>query len=43
MAKRRKGRREVRRSPHTEATYICDSGGEEIVVPEDMPAGSHQD
>lgn len=26
-----------------EATYICDSCGEEIVVPVDVSAGSHQD
>ncbi|MDA1038856.1 MAG: CPXCG motif-containing cysteine-rich protein [Planctomycetota bacterium] len=26
-----------------EATYICDSCGEEIVVPVDISAGSHQD
>jgi transcription elongation factor Elf1 len=43
MAKRKKGRWKVRRSPHAEATYICDSCGEEIVVPVDISAGSHQD
>ncbi len=42
MAKRKKRRREVRRSPHAEATYICDSCGEEIVVPVDISAGAHQ-
>lgn len=26
-----------------DATYICDSCGEEIVVPIDVTAGSHQD
>lgn len=26
-----------------EATYVCDSCGEEIVVPVDVSAGSHQD
>ena len=26
-----------------EATYICDSCGEEIVVPVDVSAGNHQD
>jgi transcription elongation factor Elf1 len=43
MAKRKKHRRKARRSPHAEATYICDSCGEEIVVPVDISAGSHQD
>jgi transcription elongation factor Elf1 len=42
MAKRKKRRREVRRLPHADATYICDSCGEEIVVPVDISAGSHQ-
>ena len=41
--KSKKKRRLVRRSPHAEATYICDSCGEEIVVPVDISAGSHQD
>ena len=27
----------------TEATYVCDSCGEEIVVPVDVSAGAHQD
>jgi DNA replicative helicase MCM subunit Mcm2 (Cdc46/Mcm family) len=27
---------------HTEATYICDSCGEEIVIPVDPSAGAHQ-
>ena len=26
-----------------EATYVCDSCGEEIVVPVDITAGAHQD
>jgi len=26
-----------------EATYVCDSCGEEIVVPIDLSAGTHQD
>lgn len=26
-----------------EATYVCDSCGEEIVVPVDVSAGAHQD
>jgi hypothetical protein len=43
MAKRRKRRPEVHRSPHAEATYILDSCGEEIMVPVDITAGSHQD
>ncbi len=38
-----KKRRRTPRSPPTEATYICDSCGEEIVVPVDISAGSHQD
>ena len=44
MAKRR--RRKDRRSParlDTEATYVCDSCGEEIVVPVDVSAGTRQD
>ena len=41
--KRRKRRRSSGRSPHAEATYVCDSCGEEIVVPVDISAGSHQD
>jgi len=28
---------------HQEAVYICDSCGEEIVVPVDIKAGAHQD
>ena len=34
--KRRKKRRSSGRSPHAEATYVCDSCGEEIVVPVDI-------
>jgi transcription elongation factor Elf1 len=30
-------------SANLEATYVCDSCGEEIVVPLDVSAGSHQD
>ena len=41
--KKRKRRRQVRGSPHAEAVSICDSCGEEIVVPVDISAGSHQD
>ena len=43
MAKRKKGYREVRRSAHQEAVYNFDSCGEEIVVPVDISAGTHQD
>ncbi|MFM8413515.1 MAG: CPXCG motif-containing cysteine-rich protein [Planctomycetota bacterium] len=43
MKKPRKKRRAAHRSPHAEATYICDSCGEEIVVPVDISAGTHQD
>lgn len=31
------------RSIDLEATYVCDSCGEEIVVPVDVTAGDHQD
>ena len=31
------------RAANAEATYICDSCGEEIVVPVDISAGAHQD
>ena len=30
-------------SVNDEATYVCDSCGEEIVVPIDVSAGAHQD
>lgn len=44
MKKKRKlKRRPKRRSPHQEACYVCDSCGEEIVVPVDISAGAHQD
>jgi transcription elongation factor Elf1 len=43
MAKRNKGRRKPVNIAHHEAIYICDSCGEEIVVPVDISAGSHQD
>lgn len=36
-------RRRPRRSPHAEASYVCDSCGEEIVVPVDVSAGARQD
>ena len=41
--KTRKKRRKARTSVHQEAVYICDSCGEEIVVPVDISAGAHQD
>ncbi len=41
--KPKKKRRPSGRSPDAEATYVCDSCGEEIVVPVDISAGSHQD
>jgi transcription elongation factor Elf1 len=40
MKKRRKRRR---RDAQPEASYICDSCGEEIVVPVDVSAGAEQD
>ena len=43
MAKRRKRRRDLATSAQQEAVYFCDSCGEEIVVPVDISAGSHQD
>lgn len=43
MKKSRKKRRRPARSPDAEATYVCDSCGEEIVVPVDISAGAHQD
>lgn len=42
MAKKRLRRRRRRPAADLEATYICDSCGEEIVVPVDISAGSHQ-
>lgn len=45
--RRRNGRSrfsdEIVRSSDLEATYVCDSCGEEIVVPLDVSAGAHQD
>lgn len=38
-----KNRRLADRPADAEATYVCDSCGEEIVVPVDITAGSHQD
>jgi transcription elongation factor Elf1 len=43
MAKRKTSRRRRSTVAHHEAIYICDSCGEEIVVPVDVSAGSHQD
>jgi transcription elongation factor Elf1 len=40
--KRRKNRRRTRGSAHAEAAYVCDSCGEEIVVPVDLSAGARQ-
>ena len=39
----KKKQRSSGRAPDTEATYICDSCGEEIVVPVDISAGAHQE
>lgn len=44
MAKsRRPSRRRRRPAADPEAAYVCDSCGEEIVVPVDISAGSRQD
>ena len=43
MPKKSRKRRQVRSAPDQEATYVCDSCGEEIVVPVDILAGAHQD
>ncbi len=42
MANRRPKRRRRGPAADPEATYICDSCGEEIVVPVDISAGSRQ-
>ncbi|MFM7034333.1 MAG: CPXCG motif-containing cysteine-rich protein [Planctomycetia bacterium] len=39
----KKRRRKKKPAADPDATYICDSCGEEIVVPVDISAGSHQD
>ena len=39
---RRKRGPKRRPGVEVEATYVCDSCGEEIVVPVDISAGSHQ-
>jgi hypothetical protein len=38
-----KKRRRRRPAADLKATYICDSCGEEVVVPVDISGGSHQD
>lgn len=50
MAKKHRRRRagsrfsdDIVRSADVEATYVCDSCGEEIVIPLDVSAGAHQD
>jgi transcription elongation factor Elf1 len=43
MKKSRKKRRRADPSTNQEAVYVCDSCGEEIVVPVDLSAGAHQD
>ncbi len=40
---RRNLRRRRRPAAELEATYVCDSCGEEIVVPVDISAGARQD
>jgi transcription elongation factor Elf1 len=43
-SRRKKSRRRRKSSARidAEATYVCDSCGEEIVVPVDISAGAHQ-
>lgn len=43
MAKKRRKHRRLRPAADLEATYVCDSCGEEIVVPVDVSAGTRQD
>jgi transcription elongation factor Elf1 len=44
MASQRRKRGGIRRpAVDQEASYVCDSCGEEIVVPVDITAGDHQD
>ena len=44
MASQRRKRSEIRRNAvDQEVSYVCDSCGEEIVVPVDITAGYHQD
>jgi hypothetical protein len=41
--KPRRSGNQRRHSADVEATYVCDSCGEEIVVPVDISGGRHQD
>ena len=43
MPKKRRKRRRRKPASFLEATYVCDSCGEEIVVPVDISAGPHQE
>jgi len=43
MARRGKRHREKSGPAHLDAVYVCDSCGEEIVVPVDISAGTHQE
>jgi len=44
MSRKRRGfPHSLKGSLEAEATYVCDLCGEEIVVPVDLSAGSHQD
>jgi hypothetical protein len=44
MSNKQRGSGNQRRpSADVEATYVCDSCGEEIVVPVDISGGRHQD
>ncbi len=43
MAKKRSQRRRRRPAADLEAAYICDSCGEEMVVPVDIAGGARQD
>jgi len=43
VKKRRRKAAATTASAHVEATYVCDSCGETIVVPIDVSAGRHQD
>jgi ribosomal protein L31 len=43
MKKSKKKHRRLHPSANQEVVYVCDSCGEEIVVPVDISAGSNQD
>ena len=44
MSRKHRGLRlATKASVEAEVTYVCDSCGEEIVVPVDVSAGAHQD